>query len=294
MLDPLIQLAFGIHSSPGVFALLLGSGVSRPAQIPTGWEIVRDLARKLARLAGEDPEPADPVGWYTKAHGAEPSYSALLSEIAPSQTSRQALLQGYFEPTEDDIANGRKVPTAAHKAIGGLVRSGHVRVIITTNFDRLLEAALEDVGIHPVLIATTDAIKGAPPLQHSPCTVIKVHGDYRDTRIRNTDQELAAYPSAMSELLDRVFDEHGLVVCGWSSEWDTALRDALSRRQSRRYPCYWCVKDPLSVLGPAPTRFGVGSEPGSVDGRLFIAKASTRRASGSRIRCTGPRAPTSA
>jgi len=36
----LLQLAFAIYNAPGVYALLLGSGVSRSAGIMTGWEIV--------------------------------------------------------------------------------------------------------------------------------------------------------------------------------------------------------------------------------------------------------------
>jgi hypothetical protein len=38
-------------------------------------------------------------------------------------------------------------------------------------------------------------------------------------------------PLEFNALLDRVFDEHGLIVCGWSGEWVGAeVRDALGRR----------------------------------------------------------------
>lgn len=59
MIDPIHALAFSIQANPGVYALLLGSGVSRAAKIPTGWEITLDLVRKLANLHGEtaDPDP---------------------------------------------------------------------------------------------------------------------------------------------------------------------------------------------------------------------------------------------
>jgi hypothetical protein len=242
--DALITLTFTIQSNPGVFALLLGSGISRPAQIPTGWEVVVDLVRRVARVGEEDPEP-DPIAWYRKKFGAEPGYSDLLARLARSQPERQALLRGYFEPTADDTSRGHRMPTAAHKAIASLVAAGRVRVVVTTNFDRLLERALADMSVSPVVIATSDAILGAPPLQHSPCTIIKVNGDVLDTRIRNTAEELAKYPPEMCQLLDRVFEDYGLIVCGWSAEWDVALRDALSRRRGRRYSCFWCVKDPL-------------------------------------------------
>ena len=68
--------------------------------------------------------------------------------------------------------------------------------------------------------------------------MLKLHGDYLNTRIRNTPQELEKYPEEYNRLLDRIFDEFGLIVCGWSAEWDAALRDAIYRAVSRRYTTY--------------------------------------------------------
>jgi hypothetical protein len=138
MINPLLSLAFSLYSCPGIYALLLGSGVSRAAQIPTGWEIIIDLTRQLARLEGAG-EIVDPERWYRERFGEPPNYSRLLALVAPSATERQQLLKRYFEPSEDERANGVKSPTAAHRAIAGLVASGAIRVILTTNFDRLLE-----------------------------------------------------------------------------------------------------------------------------------------------------------
>jgi hypothetical protein len=56
--DPLTQLAFSIYESKGVYALLLGSGLSRSAGIPTGWEITLDLVRRVAVAQGTE-EQAD-------------------------------------------------------------------------------------------------------------------------------------------------------------------------------------------------------------------------------------------
>lgn len=121
-----------------------------------------------------------------------------------------------------------------------------MRVIVTTNFDRLLELALADVGVAPTTLATPDAVAGALPLAHTNCTIVKVHGDYVDARIRNTPDELATYDEPIDRLLDRIFDEYGLVVCGWSAEWDVALRDAISRSPSRRFTTYWAARSDLS------------------------------------------------
>ena len=38
-IERLTTLAFSMYSNKGAYALLLGSGISRSAHIPTGWEI---------------------------------------------------------------------------------------------------------------------------------------------------------------------------------------------------------------------------------------------------------------
>ncbi len=46
----MLPLAFSVHSGPGVYALLLGSGVARAADIPTGWDVTLDLISQLASV----------------------------------------------------------------------------------------------------------------------------------------------------------------------------------------------------------------------------------------------------
>ena len=241
MIDPLHSLAFSIQANPGVYAVLLGSGVSRASQIPTGWEITLDFVRKLAEVAGEECGP-DPALWYRERYSKDPDYSELLDALAKTPAERQQLLRAYLEPSEQERADGLKAPTAAHRAIAGLAAKGYIRVIITTNFDRLMETALADVGVVPTVLSSPDQVHGAMPLIHTRCCVFKVHGDYLDTRILNTPAELEIYPKEFNDLLDRVFDEFGLIVCGWSAEWDTALRATVERTVSRRFSHFWAVR----------------------------------------------------
>ncbi len=44
------------------------------------------------------------------------------------------------------------------------------------------------------------------------------------------------------KFLDQVFDEFGLLVCGWSGAWDTALRNAILRAPARRFTTFWLAK----------------------------------------------------
>ena len=236
--DPLNSLASSIHAGPGTFALLLGSGISANSGMPTAKDVTLDLIRRFAALREEDAGD-DPISWYRGHAGGEPDYSGLLTELAPSQGDRRNLLEPHFEPTEEERAEGLKLPTKAHKAIAGLIAGGFVKVIVTTNFDRLLEAALIEVGVQPIVISSPAHAAGARPIAHSRCTLIKVHGDYLSPDLKNTFDELAGYDPEIDRRLDEVFDQYGLVVCGWSGVWDTALREAILRSPNRRFATYW-------------------------------------------------------
>jgi hypothetical protein len=240
-LDPIVTLAFSMRSGSGVYVPVLGSGISQAAEIPTGWEILLDLTRRVATALGED-AGEDPARWYQQRFGSDANYSTLLAHLAATPAERNLVLRRYFEPTEEDKNAGRKTPTAAHKALAKLAAKGYVRIFVTTNFDRLLETALEAEGVQPQVISTTGHLAGALPFVHSRCTVVKVNGDYLDVRLRNTATELARYDRAMVRYLRRIFDEHGLIMCGWSGDWDAELRRAIEATASRRFTTYWCAR----------------------------------------------------
>lgn len=245
MVDPIVSLAFSMHSLPGVYALLLGSGISRAAGIPTGWEIILDLILKLARIHNEEAYP-DPETWYHDRFKTAPNYSSLIEALAKTQAERSQLLRAYFEPSPEDAEEGLKMPTEAHKAVAELVQSGHIRLIITTNFDRLIEKAIEEKGITPTVISSPESVDGALSIVHSRCTIIKVNGDYLDLRSKNTIDELSNYDERMAELLDRTFDEFGLIICGWSADWDVALCKIIEGSRNRRFATYWAYRGGIS------------------------------------------------
>lgn len=249
MNEQILPMAFSVYNSPGVYALLLGSGVSKAAEIPTGWDIVKDLIRQIAVALGEAPPPK-PDEWYIQRYGQEPRYDDLLQHLGTKRSERNAILRPYFEASEQDRQGNSdaKQPTRAHRAIAQLIKGGYIRVVLTTNFDRLLENALEEIGIVPDVVSTDSALEGALLPQHSSIMIYKLHGDYRDVGFKNIASELDLYTKPWNTLLDRILDEYGLIVCGWSADWDVALRAAIERAKSRRYTTFWGVySDPTEI-----------------------------------------------
>jgi hypothetical protein len=190
-IGPRIALAMSMQAAPGVYAVLVGSGMSSAAGIPTGWQVVQDLIRKVATLEDVDTETLEdaPEAWWEGQGRGEPRYSALIEAVGQTDAARQALLRRYFDPPP---ASGMAMqPTAGHDALARLCAAGRVSVIVTTNFDRLIERALDRAGISPQVIATPQALDGMTPLPHSPVTLIKLNGDYLTLGMRNTAEELS-------------------------------------------------------------------------------------------------------
>jgi hypothetical protein len=134
-IDPFVVLAASLHYDRGVYAVLVGSGVSTAAGIPTGWDLTRELALLEARHQGEH-VPDNVEAWWAANKAVPLGYSSVVEAIASTLGQRQALLRSVIEPSADEIRAGLKVPGAAHYALAELVWRGYVRVIVTTNFDR--------------------------------------------------------------------------------------------------------------------------------------------------------------
>ncbi len=244
-MEPHVKLAFAMRDTPRAYAVLLGAGASIAAGMPSAWDVQENLIERLAAAEGAT-EIGDPHAWYQERFGHPATYDDLLAALTTTPFERQALLRSYFEPDHQERRDGLKQPTAAHRAIARLAAAGRVPIVLTTNFDRLMETALREVGIEPTVVADANDARGLAPLHTIKALVIHVHGDYLDHKsMRNTPDELDHYDPEIDQLLDRVFTEYGLIISGWSAEWDPALRKAIVRSTNRFFASYWADPRPL-------------------------------------------------
>ena len=122
-IERLTTLSFSMYSNKGAYALLLGSGISRSAHIPTGWDVETRLIEQLA-VSSREVIKTDAHQWFKDKYGKEASYSFLLEELVNTPTERVQLMKPFFEPTEDEKELDWKRPTKAHIAIAKLAKQG--------------------------------------------------------------------------------------------------------------------------------------------------------------------------
>lgn len=236
-INPVTSLAVNMFGEPGRHALLLGAGISQPAAVPTAYGVVTALTQRVARAEGENPD--HPVEWFLNKFGAKPNYSDLIKQLAPGTAESRDLLRRFFEPSDRDREEGKKVPTRAHVAIAKLAAAGYVPLVVTTNFDRLLEAAMGEVGIAPIIVTSPAMASGVFPLPSRTCTIVKIHGDYLEPYLKNTLDQLSSYDRRLIGLLRRASSEFGLILAGWSAVNDPALCEALRTGDNKRFGTYW-------------------------------------------------------
>jgi hypothetical protein len=233
-LDSIVSLTVAIAEAPGSYAFFLGSGVSQDAGVPTGAEVFWLGVAELYRLENESRETPDQEGlrtWLEETGREDLDYSGLLELIAPDAPTRREYLAKHFE--------GRD-PGSAHERLAALAEAGYIRVFITTNFDRVLERALQARGIEPVVITSAAELAAAPRREHTSCYVVKPHGDYLQETIRNTRGELADLGPEMTTELREIFDRYGVVVLGYSGT-DEAIAGVI-RERGLRYGLYWVAR----------------------------------------------------
>ena len=95
MNNVLTSIAFSIYSNKGVYALILGSGISKTAGIPTGWDIINDLIKKLAILKKEACQP-DPETWFKGKYKDDPDYSMIISKMVTTASERINLIKTLY------------------------------------------------------------------------------------------------------------------------------------------------------------------------------------------------------
>lgn len=221
----------------GSLMWLLGAGASAAAGIPTAGDMIWEFKQRLyvsqrrvephaitdlsnpavrARLQGH----IDASGSFPPV-GAPDEYAALFEAVYPAEADRRSYLDAKMTGAS---------PSYGHIALASMMRSGQARLVWTTNFDPLLAdaaarvygstGALSTVGLDAPDLASQLLGEERWPLE------IKLHGDFRSRRLKNTPDELRHQDALLRRILVDCCRRYGLVVVGYSGR-DESVMDAL-------------------------------------------------------------------
>lgn len=205
---------------------MVGAGISVCSGVPLATtdlpglpSIVSCVRREYYKSLGHKLVPdAELLSWYRDQkllQNAESLYSDALNLVGDNPRQRRDFLNRFFD--------GAK-PGPTHRAIASLVSGGFITTIFTTNFDCLLEQAIrEDPRCRtPKVAAHEDDVRDILVGEHSP-KLLKLHGDYLFSDIKNTERETAHLKKNMRDKLRQFLVETGLVVIGYSGSDNTIM-----------------------------------------------------------------------
>ena len=108
-----------------------------------------------------------------------------------------------------------------HLIIAALAKRGHVRAIVTTNFDCLLERGLEHCQVHPRVFASRDEFAQladtlADP--EAPLCVIKAHGSVErpESMVDTLAQRVRGRPETLNAAIRLLLERHACLTLGFS------------------------------------------------------------------------------
>ena len=292
---PTVARSFGIRGSR--LAWLLGAGASAMSNIPTAGALIGRFKHAL----------------YCSAHNLD------VQDIDPNDRHIQARIDQYFDgrnglppaghPDEYAVAFEAMYPSAdvradfvaelvrakrpnfGHHVLAALMASDLLRIVFTTNFDDLPEQAahaLLDSDIitprRPIVVAGLENAplakraydKGTWPL------FSKLHGDFREQRLKNTRAELQKQDREMRSVLLDACRRQGLIVAGYSGR-DASVMEVLHEALESRDPypsgLVWCYRpsdppgDEVVNLLLEARRQGVAVEAIAVDNFIELTGA---------------------
>lgn len=216
---------------------LLGAGASASSGIPTASDMIWDFKQRLfvtERKASiqsvtdlADPNVRSKLLNFVStlpdapADGAADEYACLFEKAFPAESDRRTYI--------DAKVKGGKA-SYGHIALASLMKAGLTRLIWTTNFDPLVADAcakvydgtgyLTSISLGEPDVALQAIQEGRWPIE------VKLHGDFRSRRLKNTSDELRLQDERLRQVLIDSCRRFGMIVAGYSGR-DSSVMEAL-------------------------------------------------------------------
>ncbi|WP_299056765.1 SIR2 family protein [uncultured Nocardioides sp.] len=245
---------------------LLGAGASAAARVPTADHIMMDLLLRLyadahqvvrQSLSLSEARDVERIREYYDGRNGMPalddpaSYSVAFQLALPDPGARRQHLRSVLE--------GRS-PSYGQRILGAFVAAGLTDLVLTTNFDDLIERAVEQAQValdDPSRRRMLVADLGNPGQANLALSdddfpfLFKLHGDFRDRELKNLESELQAQDANMRHAVLDASRRFGVAVIGYSGR-DASVMEMLTEavRTEGAFPAglWWMGRRATSML----------------------------------------------
>lgn len=215
------------------FAVFLGAGASIESGIPGTQRMMRTFREKLQERW--EAEGAD--GEFDQWLESRPNWDKTASEYSNLFEVYEPTARGRARHIETLVANRK--PSWGYVGLAQLLARGYLDTVITTNFDDLVyEACASWTEVRP-RVYSHGTVSG--PIRQEPerPTILKLHGDFLYSRLKNTGDELDQEDPNMSSAVRRLLDDYELIVVGYGGN-DRSVMELLSTLPDDA-GLYWCT-----------------------------------------------------
>lgn len=191
----LAQMMRAKKASGERFVLMLGAGASISSGIHPTKHIIETLVGSFGRAI-----PGDTL---------EDRFDLLWQHASPDDRLR--MLEPYLS----------KPPSAGYRDLAEIVRLGYFDIVLTFNFDRLLETALNEAGFHDYQVLSRgetemSAIERMIRSRQPGLRILKLHGSLRSADyFLFSKEEMLNYPKDLEAIVSEVTGRD-IIICGYA------------------------------------------------------------------------------
>lgn len=228
------------------FDLFLGAGASISSGIHSGSDLVWQFKRELLSVSGKI------NGKKFQNLKIESNKKIIQSYFAEEDAKVSNAYSYYFEKCYPDplvrqeflskLVRDKK-PSIGFMCLSALVEGKKVNTVWTTNFDDLIERAINKMDISCQIVSPDNAEK-VKNFRNDIPTVVKLHGDFRYDALQNTDAELQQLEENLHNYFIQASTQRGLLVVGYSGGDESVLQTlekALEKPNAFPKGLIWCI-----------------------------------------------------
>ena len=222
-------------------ALFLGAGASVESGGRTAQEIATGILRKVYGTKTNE----DLQKFFEKEYNKIATFENVLEAFGTSSKDRRDLIIDFFRGM---------TPSSGYRYLAALIKAGFFYpIILTTNFDHMLEDAIRDDAVIETnktvkVIIAEDLTPALMRPSNNEIIIVKLHGDINfPESLKLTYSQTMHTSKKTDKIISQICEQNGIVIIGYRAG-DIGIRNAFQKVKKTGKGWYWISKDILDEL----------------------------------------------